>query len=96
MGKVNIKLRHKPIAADSLEKYRNYPALLKKYKRDKQFKRAVRIFLYALAVTAFVLLLVFISMWKVLMDRGLEKKNQKKPQTSRMERNYPDNFLANQ
>jgi hypothetical protein len=72
MGKVNIKIRRKPITADSLEKYRNYPALLKKYKRDKQFKRALRIFLYSLALTAFILLLVFISMWKVLLDKKHE------------------------
>ncbi|HET9052668.1 MAG TPA: hypothetical protein VFM90_00745, partial [Cyclobacteriaceae bacterium] len=78
MGKVNIKIRHKPITADSLEKYRNYPALLKKYKRDKQFKRAVRIFLYSLALTAFVLLLVFISMWKLMLDKRQETINPEK------------------
>lgn len=81
MGKVNIKIRRKPITADSLEKYRNYPALLKKYQRDKQFKRALRIFLYSLALTAFILLLVFISMWKVLLDKDHEKKKLQKPKT---------------
>lgn len=81
MGKVNIKIRRKPISPDNLEKYRNYPALLKKYQRDKQFKRALRIFLYSLALTAFILLLVFISMWKVLLDKDQEKKNTQKPKT---------------
>lgn len=85
MGKVNIKIRRKPITADSLEKYRNYPALLKKYHRNKQFQRALRIFLYSLALTAFVLLLIFISMWKIMLDKDQEQKKPKKPASAFVE-----------
>lgn len=70
MGKVEIKIRKKILTPDNLQQYRNYPALLKKYERDKRFKRALRIFLYSLALTAFILILVFISFWKIMLDRN--------------------------
>lgn len=71
MGKVNIKLRRKILTPDSLEQYRNYPALLKKYERTRRFKQALKIFIYSLLVTAIILLLVFISvsMIKVLKNK---------------------------
>lgn len=78
MGKVEIKIRKKILTPDNLLQYRNYPALLKKYERTKRFRRALRIFLYSLALTVFVLVLVFLSMWKVLMDREQEKINPEK------------------
>lgn len=81
MGKVEIKIRKKILTPDNLQQYRNYPVLLKKYERNKRFKRALRIFLYSLALTIFVLALVFISMWKVLLDKEQEKKNQHTPKT---------------
>lgn len=79
MGKVEIKIRKNILTPDNLQQYRNYPALLKKYERNKRFKRALKIFLYSLALTMFVLALIFISMWKVLLDKQEEQKNQ--PQT---------------
>jgi hypothetical protein len=82
MGKVEIKIRKKILTPDNLQQYRNYPALLKEYERNKQFKRALRIFIYSLALTLFVLALIFISMWKVLLDKDQELKHQnKKPAT---------------
>lgn len=78
MGKVEIKIRKKILTPDNLQQYRNYPALLKKYERTKRFKRALRIFLYSIVLTIFVLALVFISMWKVLLDKKEEQKNQQK------------------
>ncbi len=77
MGKVEIKIRKKILTPDNLQQYRNYPALLKKYERNKRFKRALRIFLYSIALTVFVLSLIFISMWKVLLDKEQEQKNPK-------------------
>lgn len=73
MGKVEIKIRKKILTPDNLERYRNYPALLKKYERNKRFKRALRIFLYSLALTLFVLALIFLGMWKVLLDKKQEE-----------------------
>jgi len=81
MGKVEIKIRKKILTPDNLQQYRNYPALLKKYERNKRFKRALRIFIYSLALTMFVLALIFMSMWKVLLDKEQEKNLHKKPQT---------------
>lgn len=81
MGKVEIKIRKKILTPDNLQRHRNYSALLKKYERNKRFKRALRIFLYSLALTIFVLALIFISMWKVLLDKEQEQKNQLKPKT---------------
>lgn len=78
MGKVEIKIRKKILTPDNLQQYRNYPALLKKYERTKRFKRALRIFIYSLALTMFVLALIFLSMWKVLQDKEQEQRNQKK------------------
>lgn len=78
MGKVEIKIRKKILTSDNLLQYRNYPALLKKYERTKRFRRALRIFLYSLALTVFVLALIFLSMWKVLMDKQQETINPKK------------------
>jgi hypothetical protein len=72
MGKVEIKIRKKILTPDNLQQYRNYPALLKKYERNKRFKRALKIFLYSLALTVFVLALIFMSMWKVLLDKNQE------------------------
>jgi plastocyanin domain-containing protein len=77
MGKVEIKIRKKILTPDNLRQYRNYPALLKKYERTKRFKRALRIFIFSLALTMFVLALIFLSMWKVLLDKEQEQKNQK-------------------
>lgn len=82
MGKVEIKIRKKILTPDNLRQYRNYPALLKKYEHNKRFKRALKIFIYSLALTIFVLALIFLSMWKVLLDKEQEFKNQnKKPAT---------------
>lgn len=81
MGKVEIKIRKKILTPDNLTQYRNYPALLKKYERHKRFKRALRIFLYSLALTGFVLALVFISFWKIMLDKEQEQKNRQKPNT---------------
>lgn len=81
MGKVEIKIRKKILTPDNLHQHRNYPALLKKYERNKRFKRALRIFLYSIALTVFVLTLIFISMWKVLLDKKEEQENQQKPKT---------------
>lgn len=78
MGKVEIKIRKKILTPDNLQQYRNYPALLKKYKHNKRFKRALRIFLYSLALTIFVLALIFLSMWRVLLDKEQEKINPEK------------------
>lgn len=72
MGKVEIKIRKKILTPDNLQQYRDYPALLKKYERNKRFKRALRIFIYSLALTLFVLALIFLGMWKVLMDKEEE------------------------
>jgi hypothetical protein len=77
MGKVEIKIRKKILTPDNLQQYRDYPALLKKYERNKRFKRALRIFIYSLALTLFVLALIFLGMWKVLMDK---KQEETKPQ----------------
>lgn len=68
MGKVEIKIRKKILTPDNLQQYRNYPALLKKHERNKRFNRALRIFLYSIALTVFVLGLVFISTWKIMLD----------------------------
>lgn len=68
MGKVEIKIRKKILTPDNLHQYRDYPALLKKYERHKRFKRALRIFLYSLALTAFVLALVLVPVWKIMLD----------------------------
>jgi lipopolysaccharide/colanic/teichoic acid biosynthesis glycosyltransferase len=88
MGKVEIKIRKKILTPDNVQQYRDYPALLKKYERNKRFKRALKIFLYSLALTMFVLVLIFISMWKVLMDKEQELKNQnKKPTTEQAPKN---------
>lgn len=81
MGKVEIKIRKKILTPDNLQQYRNYPALLKKYERNKRFKRALRIFLYSLALTIFVLALIFLGMWKVLLDKKQETINPKKIHT---------------
>ncbi|HMV09179.1 MAG TPA: hypothetical protein PK325_13980 [Cyclobacteriaceae bacterium] len=70
MGKVEIKIRKKILTPDNLQQYRNYPALLKQHARHKRFKRALRIFLYSLALTAFVLSLIFISVWKIMLDEN--------------------------
>jgi hypothetical protein len=78
MGKVEIKIRKKILTPDNLQQYRNYPALLKKYKRNKQFKRALKIFLYSLALTMFVLALIFLGMWKVMLDKKIESPGQPK------------------
>ncbi len=78
MGKVEIKIRKKILTPDNLQQYRNYPALLKKYERNKRFKRALRIFIYSLALTLFVLALIFLSMWKVLLDKKQEESNTQK------------------
>jgi cell division protein FtsL len=87
MGKVEIKIRKKILTPDNLQQYRNYPALLKKHERNKRFKRALKIFLYSLALTMFVLVLIFISMWKILMDKEQELKDQdKKPATEQAPR----------
>jgi hypothetical protein len=87
MGKVEIKIRKKILTPDNLQQYRNYPALLKKYERNKRFKRALKIFIYSLALTMFVLALIFLSMWKVLMDKDQELKDQdKKPTTEQAPR----------
>ena len=72
MGKVEIKIRKKILTPDNLQQYRNYPALLKKYERNKRFKRALRIFIYSLALTIFVLSLVFLGFWKILLDKKQE------------------------
>ena len=78
MGKVEIKIRKKILTPDNLQQYRNYPALLKKYERNKRFRRALKIFLYSLALTMFVLALIFLGMWKVLLDKKQElPKNSK-------------------
>lgn len=79
MGKVEIKIRKKILTPDNLQQYRNYPALLKKYERNKRFKRALRIFLYSIALTIFVLVLIFLGMWRVLEDKKQEQKNQLNP-----------------
>lgn len=76
MGKVEIKIRKKILTPDNLQQYRNYPALLKKYERNKRFKRALRIFIYSLGLTMLVLALIFLGMWKVLEDKKQEQKNQ--------------------
>ena len=82
MGKVEIKIRKKILTPDNLQQYRNYPALLKMYERNKRFKRALRIFIYSLGLTMLVLALIFLSMWKILLDKEQEFKNQnKKPAT---------------
>lgn len=81
MGKVEIKIRKKILTPDNLQQYRNYPALLKKYERNKRFKRALRLFLYSIALTIFVLALIFLSMWKVLMDKEQENKSQQNRKT---------------
>lgn len=81
MGKVEIKIRKKILTPDNLQQYRNYPALLKKYERTKRFKRALRIFLYSLGLTMLVLALIFLGMWKVLLDKRQEQKNEQKPKT---------------
>lgn len=78
MGKVEIKIRKKILTPDNLQQYRNYPALLKKYERNKRFKRALRIFMYSLGLTMLVLALIFLGMWKVLEDK---KKESSKPKT---------------
>lgn len=77
MGKVEIKIRKKILTPDNLQQYRNYPALLKKYERNKRFKRALRIFIYSLGLTMLVLALIFLGMWKVLED----KKRETNPKT---------------
>jgi hypothetical protein len=77
MGKVEIKIRKKILTPDNLQQHRNYPALLKKYERTKRFRRALKIFLYSLALTIFVLALIFLSMWKVLIDK--KQENQATP-----------------
>lgn len=81
MGKVEIKIRKKILTPDNLQQYRNYPALLKQHARHKRYKRALRIFLYSLALTAFVLSLIFISVWKIMLDREQEQKKQQSPKT---------------
>jgi len=78
MGKVEIKIRKKILTPDNLQQYRDYPALLKKYERNKRFKRALRIFIYSLGLTMFVLALIFLGMWKVLEDKKREKINPEK------------------
>lgn len=75
MGKVEIKIRKKILTPDNLQQYRNYPALLKKYERNKRFKRALRIFIYSLGLTLFVLALIFLGMWKVIEDKKQESSN---------------------
>lgn len=81
MGKVNIKLRRKILTPDSLEQYRDYPALLKKYERTRRYKQAIKIFIYSLIVTAIVLLLLFISfsMLKVMKNKKELKSNLEQP-----------------
>ncbi len=75
MGKVEIKIRKKILTPDNLQQYRNYPALLKKYERTKRFRRALKIFLYSLALTFFVLALIFLGIWKVLLDKKQENSS---------------------
>ncbi len=83
MGKVNIKIRRKPLTPESLEQYRNYAVVQKKHERTKRYKRALRIFLYSLALTFFVLILIFIAMWKVLLDK--QEENKSFPKTTTIE-----------
>lgn len=89
MGKVEIKIRKKILTPDNLTQYRNYPALLKKYERHKRFKRAVRIFLYSLALTAFVLSLIFVSVWKIMLDQNHKAAGIQQGQLTYLKTNGP-------
>ena len=75
MGRNEIKLREKRLAADSVKRYRNYSALLKKVERDNRFKHALRIFIISVIVTVFILLLIILSYMVIKWEREKELKN---------------------
>lgn len=75
MGRNEIKLREKQVTADTLKRYRNYSALLKKVERNKRYKETLRIFIISLIVTFVVLLLIVLSYVIVKWEREREQKN---------------------
>jgi uncharacterized membrane protein (DUF106 family) len=75
MGRNEIKLREKRLTADSVKRYRNYSALLKKVERDNRFKHALRIFIISVIVTAFILLLIILSYMVIKWEKEKELKN---------------------
>ncbi len=75
MGRNEIKLREKRLTADSVKRYRNYSALLKKVERDNRFKHALRIFIISVIVTVFILLLIILSYMVIKWEREKELKN---------------------
>lgn len=75
MGRNEIKLRDKRLAADTVKGYRNYSALLKRVERDRRYKQTVRIFIISLIVTFIVLLLIVLSYLIVKWEKDREKKS---------------------
>jgi cell division protein FtsL len=79
MGRNEIKLRDKRLTPDSVKRYRNYSALLKKVERDKRYRQTLRIFIISIIVTIIVLLLIVASYTLVKWEREKEinKVNKK-------------------
>lgn len=75
MSRNEIRLRKKMMSADKIQRYRNYSALMKQHERANRYKRTVRIVLYSLVATVFILLLLTIATFVIMR---LEKKNDMK------------------
>ncbi len=73
MGKNEIKLRQRPLNPGDLLRYHDYPALMKRHRRSRRLKRAVRFFTFSLIVTIIVLLLLMIISY---LWFGVEEKSE--------------------
>ena len=62
------------ITGSQIQRHRNYSTLMKEHERSKRFKQAVRLFLYSLFTTIFIVLLVILSYYVVT---HLQKKQDK-------------------
>ena len=87
MGRTEIKLREKRLAADTIKRYRNYSALIKKVERDKRYRQTFRIFIISLIVTFIVLLLVVLSYVVIKWEK--EREGFKKAKTVASELPFP-------
>ena len=83
MGNNEIKIRRKILEPEDIGRYRNYAALVHKFKRQKRMRRTVKLFAYSIMVTLVaVLVIVVISFLMVRLERNRQqKKHEANPAT---------------
>ncbi len=76
MAKHEIKLRKQLIDSDTLQRHRNYSALLKLHERAKRVRKTKRFFIYTLVIAVVtVLLLIVFSYWVLKLEKEREPKH---------------------